>query len=388
MIVAMSGGIPDMVPVCPDVSNYVPCRFTRKPYWDVYFHQDPPLHRAYLDVVDRFKFDAWNTSSWDTEFLDDGRVTTVRQTEYDSSQDAMIQHTRWQTPDGPLTMRQLCFRGEPPTPIEKPIKDLARDLPRWFWMLAPPNSIDLSSLRPLREEYLGRGQAFGLGLCYPGLHFWFSLVQNGLEVLSYAAQDCPELLDEWHERHMAQVLRQTELCLEQKPDYLFLGGSGTVTMSSPSLARRYALPTLKAATAMARRAGVPTLLHCCGKSWDFMRMLHEESDLSCFNPVELPPHGDAELASAKRAYGPKLALMGNLHTTDVMLRGSAAEVRRASLYAMNDAGHGGGFILSTGDQCPRDVPEENLHAMIQTARQSGSYDRAGQLVDVTAALAK
>jgi uroporphyrinogen decarboxylase len=33
----------------------------------------------------------------------------------------------------------------------------------------------------------------------------------------------------------------------------------------------------------------------------------------------------------------------------------------------------GGFILSTGDQCGRDTPDENMHAMIETAREYGIY---------------
>lgn len=32
-----------------------------------------------------------------------------------------------------------------------------------------------------------------------------------------------------------------------------------------------------------------------------------------------------------------------------------------------------GFFLSTGDQCGRDTPDENLYAMIETARTYGKY---------------
>jgi hypothetical protein len=34
---------------------------------------------------------------------------------------------------------------------------------------------------------------------------------------------------------------------------------------------------------------------------------------------------------------------------------------------------GGRFILSTGDQCGRDTPDENLHALVETARTYGRY---------------
>jgi uroporphyrinogen decarboxylase len=390
MMSALRGGVPDMVPVCPDTSNYLPCRFTGKPFWDIYFHRDPPLWDAYWDLADRFGFEAWNTASWGPVFVggEEKHVRVKTHLTSDSALDAMIEHTVWQTPDGELTGQQLCFRGEPPTPIEKPIKDLARDLPKWLWTMTPPDAIDTRDLNAARSECEKRGQAFGLGIGYPGFQLWFAFVHNAMEVLSYASVDTPELLDLWHERHMELTVRHAELCLREKPDYLFLGGSGSITLASPALARKYALPSLKTVTKMAKDAGVPTLLHSCGKSWDFMRMLHDDTDLSCFNPVELPPHGDADLGRAKGEFGDRLSLMGNLHTTDVMLRGTPQLVRTKSLEAMRDAGKGGGFILSTGDQCPRDTPEENLHAMIATAREYGRYNSDGALPDVDAALSE
>ena len=62
-LTAMQNRVPDRVPVAPDTSNYIPCKLTGLPFWDVYFHQAVPLWRAYLDVVDQFGFDAW-IASW------------------------------------------------------------------------------------------------------------------------------------------------------------------------------------------------------------------------------------------------------------------------------------------------------------------------------------
>ena len=80
--------------------------------------------------------------------------------------------------------------------------------------------------------------------------------------------------------------------------------------------------------------------------------------------------------------------MGNLHTTEVMLRGTPALVREKSIAALEAAGTGGGFILSTGDQCGRDTPDENLFALVAAARDFGVYDRAtGELPLLAAARA-
>jgi len=83
--------------------------------------------------------------------------------------------------------------------------------------------------------------------------------------------------------------------------------------------------------------------------------------------------GDCDLAELKRCYGSQIVLKGNLHTTETMLRGSVDDVVRASRRAIDDAGVGGRFILSTGDQCGRDTPDANIHAMVETARTYGRY---------------
>ena len=57
MLIAMTNGQPDMVPVAPDTSNMIPCRLTGKPFWDIYLYQDPPLWQAYIHCVKHFGFD-------------------------------------------------------------------------------------------------------------------------------------------------------------------------------------------------------------------------------------------------------------------------------------------------------------------------------------------
>jgi uroporphyrinogen decarboxylase len=49
-------------------------------------------------------------------------------------------------------------------------------------------------------------------------------------------------------------------------------------------------------------------------------------------------------------------------------------VERAAKQAIDDAGAGGGFLLSTGDQCGRDTPEANLFKLVEVAKTYGRYD--------------
>jgi hypothetical protein len=106
---------------------------------------------------------------------------------------------------------------------------------------------------------------------------------------------------------------------------------------------------------------------------ELVRIMAEETELTVIDPLEIPPMGDCNLAELKQAFGDRIVLKGNLHTTNTMLRGTVADVVAASRKAMEDAAAGGRFILSTGDQCGRDTPDENLAAMIETARTYGRY---------------
>jgi len=85
-----------------------------------------------------------------------------------------------------------------------------------------------------------------------------------------------------------------------------------------------------------------------------------------------PPGGDCDLAEVKQKFGNKLSLMGNLSTTLVTM-GTSADVREAARKAIDAAKEGGGFILSTGDECGPETPDDNIYAMVETARTYGRY---------------
>ena len=376
-LAAMRGGVPDVVPVAPDTSNYIPCKRSGLPFWDIYFSGALPLWRAYVDVVDHFGFDGWIASCTGPPYLyDDSPVETTSETVHDKARDAMLRRTVHRTPDGDLDTEEVCYRFDPPTPTVKPIKDLVRDWPKYKWLRRPPAGIDIEAVAEIRAECDRRDMAFGLCVGYPGFQAWMGATQGGIEPLSYALVDTPQILDEWFELDMEIGTRAMGLILSVEPDYVLLGGSGTLTLASPDLALKYAIPAIAKWCAMARDAGVPTMLHSCGAQRSFVDMLVEHTTLDCVNPLEVPPMGDVDLAEVKQAQGDRIALMGNLHTTDVMLRGTPETVRAASIEAMRAGGAGGGFILSTGDQCGRDTPDENIFAMIEAARDLGVYDRA------------
>ena len=268
-LAAMRNEIPDRVPVAPDISTYIPTKRTGLPFWDVHFFGAYPLWQAYLEAADYYGMDAWVAPvMWVPFVYEDSRVEWSNETVYMKEKDAMLRKTLLRTPDGDLTQEDICFRNDPPATRVKLIKNLQEDFKKFKWTFSMPKSLDMTMLNTLKDACKQRNYAFGPTIAYPGFQYWLIHIQDGVQALTYAEMDTPEILQEWYELHLERGTREMELVLQAGVDYILFGGSGTITMASPKLAAKYALPAIKKWSRMAKEAGVPTMLHSCGKNRD------------------------------------------------------------------------------------------------------------------------
>lgn len=369
ILLAINNQIPDRVPVMPDFSNMIPCRLTGRPFWDIYLHRKPTISQAYADAVDYFGIDGW--------FMGHVNMKKASKPEVTSSASPIIndrihQTVVYRTAKGDLREIITYLSDDPPTKTEKMVKDIQKQFPMIRELYAPIIGYDATHMEEHRRRVGDKG-IFCLTVNYPGVQYWVNFFDDNAAGVTYALYDEPEIMDEWAYLADREFTAMAEIQLSLKPDVLLFGGSGTLTLASPELVRKYALPTIKKITRMAKEAGVPTMLHSCGKTMAFLDMLVNETDLNCINPLEEPPMGDVILAEAKTLYGSKICLMGNLNTSTIMLQGSTDDVEIAAKKAIDDAGAGGGFILSTGDQCGRDTPDANIFKMVEVAKTYGVY---------------
>ena len=370
LMVTIAGGKADHVPAIPDFSNMIPAKMTGKPFWEVYMNNNPCLYMAYCKAAKYYGIDGWYQASGSVQFKQKN-APDVSRTVTSRSAERITERFNYSTPAGDLFDEVTYYAANPPTKTVKMIKNIEEDFPKIRYFYGEIESYD-ASLVPEYRSLCGDDGVFTLAVGYPGFQSWVGYFDGNLESTVYACYDHPDIFEEWTELADKQAVREAEIYLSLKPDLLLLGGSGTITLASPELARKYALPTIKKICRMAKEAGILTMLHSCGKSMALLEML-AETDLNCVNPLEEPPMGDVNLAEAKRLYGKKMSLMGNLHTTEVMLNGSVDDVERAAKKAIDDAGKDGGFLLSTGDQCGRDTPEVNIFTLVKTAKTYGSY---------------
>ena len=371
MLAAIRNEKPDRVPVAPDISCMVPVKHSGKGYFGVFVDEDPPLWKAYLEAATYFGIDAWFTYGGVT-FTTRDVTTSWRWIE--DTDTRKVRETTFHTPEGDLTECTLISTDKPPIRIEKVVKDIDRDFPRLRYLFGPIVQAD-DSLIAVQREALGERGVLGVGMATPGFQIWNEYFDGGIVALSYLTVDRPALLDELREIQHHRIMDELSHVLHARPDFVLTGGSGSITLSSPDHWRRYSFPTLQATCATCRAYDVLSMVHSCGKQRAMVEACAAETDLNCINPLEIPPMGDMTLAEAKRMVaGSGLSLMGNLHTTDVMLNGSVDDVKRAATQAIDDAGDGGGFVLSTGDQCGPATPDENLFALVEVAETHGVYE--------------
>jgi uroporphyrinogen decarboxylase len=140
----------------------------------------------------------------------------------------------------------------------------------------------------------------------------------------------------------------------------------SINMISPKMYKKWAFPYEKkffqAIKPECEKYGAFAILHICGNMTPVLDLLADTgADI-----VELDT--DVMLDNAKARIGGRVCLMGNIHPTQVLLQGSPKEVEEACRQAIKDAGAGGGFILGSGCEVPPFAPQENIKAMIKTAR--------------------
>ena len=361
---------PDRVPATPDISIMIPCRLTGKPFWAIEVNEDPSLTFAYINAVRYFGIDGWMFNGT-LDFRLKSDVHTEKKVLYSSPEYWTVQYIT-HTPDGTLTQVMHSPSDNPSTMVEKYLKDLRRDFKKIRHLYSGVESYDASTYWQQRKA-MGEDGIVCVNISVPGFQNFVAFFDGNLEAMTYAYYDEPDLFAELVALYEAHELQKLDMALDAGVDSILTGGSGSITMQSPELFRELSLPALKKITKACKEAGVLCGIHSCGKERYLVEACANETDLSYVNPLEIPPMGDCDLAELKQNFGDKLALMGNLHTSEVMLWGSVDDVRREGLKAILAAGEGGGFVLSTGDQCGRDTPLENIFEIVNVCKTFGHY---------------
>jgi len=252
-----------------------------------------------------------------------------------------------------------------PTPLAGPIRTPA-DLER-FTAPDPRRDPVLERVREAAARYKGQRALIMVARAV----FVSSWNLVGMENLLVAYHTDPAFVDRLTRLVVEYNKQLHRLALEAGLDVIILGDDyahKTATLMSPEHFRRYILPGLREVVANIRACGGLCIKHSDGNIW---AVLDDIVGCGVEGVGPLEPGAGMDLAEVKRRY-PKLCVMGNVDV-DLLCRGSVEEVRRVTRELIRRVSPGGRHILSSGNSITSAVPAENFRAMVDAARQFGTY---------------
>ncbi len=359
LLTALRGDPPDHVPAAPDMWEMMPVRLSGRPSWEMLVYQDPPVWKGRMDACAHFGVDAFFGIG--VPFPEDPLPTIV----YKDDEKVIVRGYYEHHGERHWGDTAMVYTVNEPSAIVKADS-----------IGLPPSHDTFETVTPAynktgREHYedarayVGDRGIVGACISLPAISWW--------PEDTYAYCEDPEGVKARIDQQGAATMERAKAMLEWKPDFLFIGNSGMMIFNPEPIFRHLTLEWMQQITRLAKEHGVLSHIHCCGVERSLVEMAASETDLDGIEPLEPPPMGDCDLRDIKQTFGDRIALKGNLHTTQIMYQGTPAQVEEACKKTIDDAAEGGGFILSTGDQTPRDTPEENIHIMRHVAETYGRY---------------
>lgn len=180
----------------------------------------------------------------------------------------------------------------------------------------------------------------------------------------------PSPKDEAALRRLMEICTETTTsfalsALEAGADIVMSGDSlASLDMISPEIYEQWVYPYERAFFDRVRPAadsrGALTLLHICGNTLPILGSMAETG------AHVLEVDWKVSLAGARQVVGERVALMGNLDPSALLLQGKPDDVRYASRTAIAEAGTG--FLLGSGCEVAPATPLENMRAMVDSVR--------------------
>lgn len=195
--------------------------------------------------------------------------------------------------------------------------------------------------------------------------------------------DDPDFCHKIMERSLAAAIQRSFALAAIGIDALYIGETfGGVI--SPDQFKEFCFPyfkrfaqAIKGLPALSVAAGLPNqghgdqgkgplvYLHICGNSAKILEMM-AETGVDCIEPLD--PLGGVKIADAKKRVGHRVALMGGVHTVK-LAHGTLQEVVDDCRRCLSEGAPGGGYLLAAGDMLPTETSREKVEAMINAAKK-------------------
>jgi uroporphyrinogen decarboxylase len=190
----------------------------------------------------------------------------------------------------------------------------------------------------------------------------------GLETLSYAIADDPELVTAVKERASKLVMAQVETALQHdQVGGIWIGddlGFNTATQVAPDWLRVNIFPGYKRIIDLAHREGRLLFLHSCG---NLEAVMDDLIDLG----IDAKHSFEDKIMPVEEVYqrwGERVGILGGVDM-DILARGTQEQVRHRTREILDVCGANGGFALGSGNSIADYVPPANFLAMLDEGRK-------------------
>lgn len=354
---AMARKVPDRVPVFPVITAYHASRVLGINYRDIVL--DPMLtYDVLLAAWKKYGFDGFEVGLGPMPgYKENLRVTTIMGEDYLVDPITDEPYARLEDDEAPIPLHE--------DPLIKEPGDLKK--------IAVPTVEDIVAsgrLEPVKRVLAEVGEdAYIAG----------TAASQSMNYLVHMRGSSQAMLDLVENPELAHAIMQqgTDISIniglaliEAGVDGIYIGDAwASSSIISPSFYKEFCLPYHKQAAQAFQAKGVQVYLHICGNVVPILELM---ADTGVDGIEPLDPLGGVTVAEAKERVGQRVALKGGLDTI-LLLQGSPTEVIEASRRCIEAGALGGGYILGSGDDIPRDAPLENVAAMVEAAHIYGKY---------------
>ncbi len=361
-------GEPDRVPIEPGLDFDTLTDLSGLDYWE-YAVQGHTELDSLITWADRLGFELYHFSAGIPEPNPAGDVE-VNTREWQEG-DLRIVETSVETPSGQIQQRRRYPQHNPEYSHEKFGKDIHADWPVFQEYFGQEWPVDPRYF----EEYARVGDRGVVGVVVHSPIDWWQEYRHGdIQQVIFDFLDDKPLMDKVVEYYRVHSFAYLEAVtqLDPKPDFVMIHGSNcSASVISPDIFKSYALPYIQAGATLLKDAGILSLFHVCGRSNDWLAML-ADTDINVIDALERPPAGNVDLAEAKRRYGDRICLKGNVSAI-TMAYGTPQEVHDQVMHCLDAAAAGGGYVLAVGDSIGPLANLRNIEEMVKTGLEYGRY---------------
>ncbi|MCY2926399.1 MAG: hypothetical protein NT031_13355 [Planctomycetota bacterium] len=244
------------------------------------------------------------------------------------------------------------------------------------WPMPNPDDFDYSGI----AEDCRANKAFAVytgGAGLPDLINATGMIRTMEQVLVDLATDDPAgllLIDRRLEINL-EITRRTLEAARGGIDFLWMGedlGTQISPLMSMALFRRHVRPRHQRVVDLAKKFGIPTLIHTCGSSsWayeDFIEMGVTGVDTLQPEAANMSPE------YLKKTFGGRLFFHGCISTAGPVAYGTPEEVTEYCRHTLEVMMPGGGYCFAPTHCLQDNSPTENVIAMYEAAHTIGRYD--------------